>query len=133
MNGNTFTSAKHALVMVSAKKSVLNVGSNNIFKNGKAAGIAIGKKGRVTIKGSNNLITRNKKNGIQIDKYGVLVITGKTTITKNRWGINMMKKGRATIKNCIIKSNKKGAVYYIKGAKFKKSKCKVKGKIYKQK
>lgn len=137
MAGNTLSGGslakkgKHSLMTLGGKKSYVKVGKNNKFTGSYAAGIYVGKKAKLVITGKGNVITKNKMNGIQMDKGSVLKITGKTSITKNRWGINMAKGANANIKNVKFKGNKKGAVYYIKGAKFKKSKCSVKGKIYK--
>ena len=139
MSGNTLSGGslakvgKHSLMTLGGKKSSVKVAKNNKFTGSSAAGIYIGKKAKLVITGKGNVITKNKMNGIQMDKGSVLKITGKTSITKNRWGINMAKGANANIKYVTFKGNKKGAVYYIKGAKFKKSKCKVKGKIYKAK
>ena len=133
MDGNKIKSAKHSLMMLKGKKSKVTIGNNNSFTSGKDAGIYIGKSSKLVIKGSNNYIKNNKKNGIQINKKGVLRINGKTTITKNRWGINMSKKAKAYINNCIIKKKKKGAIFYMKGAVVKKKACKIKGKVYRAK
>lgn len=129
--GTLAKKGKHSLVTIGGKKSYVKMGKNNKISGGSAAGIYVGKSARLEIVGKGNVITGNKLNGIQMAKGSVLKITGKTSITKNRWGINMDKGAKATIKYVTFKGNKKGAVYYLKGAKFKKSKCKVKGKIYK--
>ena len=136
LSGGTLAKqGKHSLVSISdkkgGKKASVRIGKNNTFTGSYKHCIYIGKNATLTISGNGNVITKNKGNGIQVDTRGKLVITGKTTITKNRWGINMAKKANANIKRVTFKGNKKGAVYYLKGAKFKKSKCKVKGKIYK--
>lgn len=143
MSGNTISGGKlankgkHSLISISdkkgGKKSYVKFGKNNKIKGSSVAGIFIGKNAKLEISGKGNVITKNKKNGIQMCKGSKLEITGKTTITYNRWGINMDKGANAKIKYVTFKGNKKGAVYYIKGAIFKKSKCKVKGKIYKAK
>lgn len=136
LSGGTLAKkGKHSFISISDKKggkrSYVKFGKNNTIKGAYAAGIYIGKNAKLVISGNGNVITKNKKNGIQMDSGSILKITGKTTITYNRWGINMYKKANANIKKVTFKGNKKGAVYYLKGAKFKKSKCKVKGKIYK--
>lgn len=132
LSGGTLAKkGKHSLMSLGGKKSYVKVIKNNKFYGCSAAGIALGKKAKLDIAGKGNVITRNKLNGIQMDKGSVLKITGKTTITKNRWGINMCKGAKANIKYVTFKGNKKGAVYYMRGAKFKKSRCSVKGKIYK--
>lgn len=128
--GSLAKKGKHSLVTLGGKKSYVKIGKNNKFYSGPAAGIYVGPKAKLVISGNGNVITKNKMNGIQLDKRAVLTITGKTTITKNRWGIHMKKGARSNIKNVKFKGNKKGAIYYIRGAKLKKSKCSIKGKVY---
>ena len=139
MSGNKFSGGKlakkgkHSLMTLNGKGSYVKMGKKNTLSGGYAAGIALSKSAKLYITGGGNVITKNKNNGIQMAPYSVLKITGKTKITYNRWGINMQKRAKANIKRVTFRYNRKGAVYYIRGAKFKKSKCSVKGKIYKQK
>lgn len=133
LSGNSFAKSKHSNITLNGKGSYIKIVKNNTVKNGYAAGIALSSNAKMDITGNGNAITGNKLNGIQMAKKSVLKIKGKTIITKNRWGINMAKKAKAIIKKCTIKKNRAGAVYYIKGAVFKKSKCKIKGKVYKAK
>lgn len=111
------------------------MGSGNSVHNGKAGGIVVGKGAKLYIKGKNNKVYKNKMNGIQLIQSCTMSITGKgTKIYGNRWGVNLGgKKCKATIKYAKFYSNKKGAIYCVKGSSFTKKSCSIKGKVYKQK
>ena len=133
---NTIQGSTLSNISVGGKNSVLVMGSRNNVKNGKAAGITLGKAAKCYIYGSGNRVCDNGKNGIQMAEKSNFYVrgSGRTYITGNRWGINMNKGAVTNLKNTTIKSNSKGAVYYIAGAtlKYEKANCKISGKIYKK-
>ena len=131
--GSLSKKGKHSIVTLNGKGAYIKIGKNNKIYNGYAAGIALSKKAKVDITGNGNQITHCKKNGIQLAAGSKLKITGKTKITNNRWGINTSGKASISIKKTTIKSNKKGAIYYLRGTKLKRSGCSIKGQVYKAK